>query len=201
MGRLYSPLLCEAHRAVPAIATRSVLYESCSVCVCTHTCDACIFVIWSVWALYTCVCLPSNSTLNTNELLWFSTALVVHCPLTSHTVSPCTLPTDPFDHLLTNCSLLLVLTWKALFQYRPDSLHLISFKSSLKMHLFCAVFTRNSEIKGGGGEGGLQSVWLTGEPLCVFVCGSGGAQICVVWVVWSHACVCVSQCGWVYVCL
>ena len=31
------PLLCEAHRAVPAIATRSVLYESCSyVCVCVY---------------------------------------------------------------------------------------------------------------------------------------------------------------------
>ena len=31
-------------------------------------------------------------------------------PLTSHTVSPRTLPTDPFDHLLTNCSVSHVLT-------------------------------------------------------------------------------------------
>ena len=37
---------------------------------------------------------------------------------TSHTVSPRTPPTDPFDHLLTNCSVFHVLTWKAPVQTR-----------------------------------------------------------------------------------
>ena len=91
------------------------------------------------------------------------------------------------------------------------STSLISFKSSLKMHLFCAVFTWDSEIKmggGGGGVGGLQSVWLTGEPAAaafssaLFVCGSGGARVCVHvlcgWCGRMH--VFVSQCGGVYVC-
>ena len=36
--------------------------------------------------------------------------LMVHCPLTSHTVSPRTPLTDPFDHLLTNCSVSHVIT-------------------------------------------------------------------------------------------
>ena len=40
---------------------------------------------------------------------WLSATLMVHCPLTYHTVSPRTLPTDPFDHL-TNCSVSHVLT-------------------------------------------------------------------------------------------
>ena len=41
---------------------------------------------------------------------WLSATLMVHCPRTSHTVSPRTPPTDHFDHLLTNCSVSHVLT-------------------------------------------------------------------------------------------
>ena len=39
-----------------------------------------------------------------------SATLMVHCPRTSHTVSPRTPPTDHFDHILTNCSVSHVLT-------------------------------------------------------------------------------------------
>ena len=71
---------------------------------------------------------------------------MVHRPLTSHTVSPHTPPTDPFDHLLTNCSVSHVLTWKAPVSVPIQTRFSTSFRSSLKMHLFHNAFTWVSEI-------------------------------------------------------
>ena len=70
---------------------------------------------------------------------WYPHRSYMLSTLTFGTVSPHTLPTDLFDHLLTNCSVSHVLTWKVpvqglsnirrlvcgtLFWYKPDFQHL-----------------------------------------------------------------------------
>ena len=130
-------------------------------------------------------------------------------PLTSHTVSPCTPPTDHFDHLLTNCSVSHMLTWKApvqglsnirrlvcgtLSRYKPDCLHLSHLlnPASNSKRTSSTMPSHESLKLGGGGGGGATKHGTNRRACCCrhcFIC-----FVCV-WCVFVCGCVCV--CMWV----